>query len=148
MAAPEFGHIQLNGKPYRVRLGSRRKSDIVDFSPRASTAGGSVVHSELGLYQSQLQTSWQHGFGFPWSEDAQGYLRTYGNIDTRHAGIAKPLSPHTLRHAFATHLLNHGANLRVLQMLLGHSDLSTTQIYTHVARERMKDLHATHHPRG
>ena len=88
MAAPEFGHIQLNGKPYRVRLGSRRKSDIVDFSPRASTAGGSVVHSELGLYQSQLQTSWQHGFGFPWSEDAQGYLRTYGNIDTRHAGIA------------------------------------------------------------
>ncbi|WP_434984164.1 site-specific tyrosine recombinase XerD [Vreelandella zhaodongensis] len=88
---------------------------------------------------------------FPGRADKAMTRQTFWHRIKAHAitaGISRPLSPHTLRHAFATHLLNHGANLRVVQLLLGHSDLSTTQIYTHVAQARLEQLHADHHPRG
>lgn len=88
---------------------------------------------------------------FPSQRGDQMTRQTFWHRIKQHAmraGISAPLSPHTLRHAFATHLLNHGADLRSVQLLLGHADLSTTQIYTHVAKARLQELHARHHPRG
>lgn len=101
--------------------------------------------------RSQLISDTTSGVLFPSRRGQQMTRQTFWHRVKRYAvvaGIDKPLSPHVLRHAFATHLLNHGADLRVVQMLLGHSDLSTTQIYTHVAQHRLQSLHSKHHPRG
>ena len=133
------GVVRISGKGNRERLvplGAEAIERIKEFmsGPRAAILGQQATD-----------------YLFPTRRGDRMTRQSFWHIIKRYARLAKidkPLSPHTLRHAFATHLLNHGADLRVVQMLLGHSDLSTTQIYTHVARERMKDLHDRHHPRG
>ena len=133
------GVVRISGKGNRERLvplGAESMRWIREFmdGPRTEILGAQVTD-----------------YLFPTRRGDRMTRQSFWHIIKRYARLArvdKPLSPHTLRHAFATHLLNHGADLRVVQMLLGHSDLSTTQIYTHVARERMKDLHGRHHPRG
>ncbi|MBK1705601.1 site-specific tyrosine recombinase XerD [Halochromatium glycolicum] len=133
------GVVRITGKGGKERLvplGEEATSWIASYvrGPRAVLLGSRACDYLFPTQRSDCMTRqafWQ-------------LIKRYA----AEAGILKPLSPHTVRHAFATHLLNHGADLRVVQMLLGHSDLSTTQIYTHVARERLKQLHATHHPRA
>ncbi len=139
-------HLGMNEGVLRV-MGKGSKERLVPF--------GAVAREHLQAYLSQARAMILAG---QQTEDlfvtarGQGMSRVmFWMIIKKYAllaGISVPLSPHTLRHAFATHLLNHGADLRAVQMLLGHSDISTTTIYTHVARERLRQVHAAHHPRG
>ena len=133
------GVLRVTGKGSKTRL--------VPFGEEARTwieryladARGKILGSKIS------DTLFVTGLGGPMTRQMFWTLiKKYA----QHASINAPLSPHTLRHAFATHLLNHGADLRVVQLLLGHADISTTQIYTHVARERLKKIHQMHHPRG
>ena len=143
-------HISLNESVLRV-LGKGSKERLV---PYGQIAGEWLVRylqeARAALLQGRQSDALFVTSAGP--KPGTGMSRMmFWNLVKRYAvqaGITAPLSPHTLRHAFATHLLNHGADLRAVQMLLGHADISTTTIYTHVARERLKTLHAQHHPRG
>ncbi len=142
----EMGQVNLRQGVVRV-MGKGSKERLVPLGEEAQAALDGFLAGPrreiLGARGSEAVVPTRRGG--PMTRQA-----FWSNI-RRHAvaaGIGKRLSPHTLRHAFATHLINHGADLRVVQMLLGHSDISTTQIYTHVARERLRLLHARHHPRG
>jgi integrase/recombinase XerD len=143
-------HVGLNEGVLRV-LGKGSKERLVPFGELA----GDWLQRWLHEGRPQLLGARQTDALFVTSAGrtpgtAMSRVMFWGLVKryARAAGVTTPLSPHTLRHAFATHLLNHGADLRAVQMLLGHADISTTTIYTHVARQRLKDLHARHHPRG
>ena len=139
-------HVGLNEGVLRV-MGKGSKERLVPFGEEARAWLQRYLNEARGVILGGQQTDdlfvTQRGSGMTrvmfWV-----IVKKWAQV----AGITVPLSPHTLRHAFATHLLNHGADLRVVQLLLGHADISTTTIYTHVARERLKSLHAQHHPRG
>ncbi len=143
-------HVSLNESVLRI-LGKGSKERLVPFGQEA----GLWLSRYLQQVRPALLAGRQSEALFVTSagpKPGTGMSRVmFWSLVKRYAlqaGITAPLSPHTLRHAFATHLLNHGADLRAVQMLLGHADISTTTIYTHVARERLKTLHAQHHPRG
>ena len=139
-------HLGLSEGALRV-TGKGAKERLVPF--------GEEAHAWLLRYQKEARATILGGKStdalFVTARGAEMTRQMFWKLVKAHAlrvAIDAPLSPHTLRHAFATHLLNHGADLRAVQMLLGHADISTTTIYTHVARERLKALHAAHHPRG
>lgn len=139
---------QVNTRQGVVRVfGKGSKERMVPLGDEALSWLDKYVKYSRPMLLADIQTDVM----FPSSRAREMTRQTFWHRLKQHvqqAGIDKPLSPHTLRHAFATHLLNHGADLRVVQLLLGHSDLSTTQIYTHIASSRMKSLHEEHHPRG
>jgi integrase/recombinase XerD len=141
-------HSQVNANQGVIRiLGKGNRERLIPLGEEAVRWLAEFVQGP----RTEILLERQTDYLFPTRRGDRMTRQAFWHIIKRYAkkaGIDKELSPHTLRHAFATHLLNRGADLRVVQMLLGHSDLSTTQIYTHVARERMKELHAQHHPRG
>ena len=141
-----YGQINLNQGVIRI-VGKGNRERLIPLGDEAVRWLTEFVRGA----RDEILLDRQTDYLFPTRRGDRMTRQAFWHIIKRYArkaGIAKGLSPHTLRHAFATHLLNHGADLRVVQILLGHSDLSTTQIYTHVASERMKELHSRHHPRG
>jgi integrase/recombinase XerD len=142
----KLGQINLNQGVLRI-VGKGDRERLIPLGDEAQDWIREFIEGPRGEILLERQTE----FLFPTRRGDRMTRQAFWHIIKRYArkaGIVKKLSPHTVRHAFATHLLNNGADLRVVQLLLGHSDVSTTQIYTHVARERMKELHSRHHPRG
>ena len=143
-------HVSLNEGILRI-MGKGSKERLVPFGDMARDSLVNYMQNARGALLGAKQTDdlFVTASG-PKAGTAMSRIMFWSLIKKYAviAGITAPLSPHTLRHAFATHLLNHGADLRSVQVLLGHADISTTTIYTHVARERLKNLHAQHHPRG
>jgi integrase/recombinase XerD len=138
--------INLNQGVLRI-VGKGNRERLIPLGDEAQDWIREFIDGPRGEILLERQTEYL----FPTRRGDRMTRQAFWHIIKRYAakaGISKKLSPHTVRHAFATHLLNNGADLRVVQLLLGHSDVSTTQIYTHVARERMKELHGRHHPRG
>ncbi len=141
-----ISEVNLNQGVIRV-VGKGDKERLIPLGEESQR----WLHDFIGGPRMEILLERQTDAVFPTRRGSCMTRQAFWHIIRRYAkksGFGRKLSPHTLRHAFATHLLNHGADLRVVQMLLGHSDLSTTQIYTHVARERIKELHGHHHPRG
>ncbi len=144
--------IGLNEGVVRIVSGKGGKERLVPFGMEAATWLKKYLDEARPSLMSAAKQAKSSQDLFLARHTGSGMTRqAFWHIIKRYAtlaGIDVPLSPHTLRHAFATHLLNHGADLRVVQLLLGHADISTTQIYTHVARERLKNIHQQHHPRA
>ena len=144
--------VGLNEGVVRVVSGKGGKERLVPFGMEAASWLKSYLEESRPQLLSASKQNSSSQYLFLARHTGDGMTRqAFWHIIKRYATIANinvPLSPHTLRHAFATHLLNHGADLRVVQLLLGHADISTTQIYTHVARERLKSIHQQHHPRA